>query len=85
MAIKLGTDPRRSDQQVLHLLTADTLCPSEDGLSASRAQVRGATTLPHGTGKCVRVCVFAEGEGAQAARDAGALPALAFAHICASA
>ena len=29
VAIKLGTDPRRSDQQVLRLLLADTLCHSE--------------------------------------------------------
>ena len=34
--------------------------------------VRGATTLPHGTGKEVRVAVFAQGESADAARDAGA-------------
>ena len=26
--------------------------------------VRGATTLPHGSGKQVRVCVFAQGESA---------------------
>ena len=46
--IRLGTDPRRGDQQV-----------------------RGATVLPFGTGKAVRVCVFAEGEAAEAARKAG--------------
>ncbi len=34
--------------------------------------VRGAVVLPHGTGKSVRVIVFAEGEHAQQARDAGA-------------
>ena len=34
--------------------------------------VRGATTLPHGTGKDVRVAVFAQGDSADAARDAGA-------------
>ena len=33
--------------------------------------VRGAAVLPHGTGKSVRVCVFAEGEDAEKARDAG--------------
>ena len=27
--------------------------------------VRGATTLPHGTGKSVRVAVFAQGENAE--------------------
>ncbi len=34
--------------------------------------VRGATTLPHGTGKTVRVAVFAQGEAADKAGAAGA-------------
>ncbi|MDE0054283.1 MAG: 50S ribosomal protein L1 [Gammaproteobacteria bacterium] len=34
--------------------------------------VRGATTLPHGTGKEVRVAVFAQGENAEKAKQAGA-------------
>ena len=34
--------------------------------------VRGATTLPHGTGKTVRVAVFAQGENADKATAAGA-------------
>ena len=34
--------------------------------------VRGATTLPHGSGKQVRVCVFAQGEVAESAKVAGA-------------
>ncbi|MBP1152892.1 MULTISPECIES: 50S ribosomal protein L1 [Methylocaldum] len=34
--------------------------------------VRGATVLPHGTGKSVRVAVFAQGANADAAREAGA-------------
>jgi large subunit ribosomal protein L1 len=34
--------------------------------------VRGATTLPHGTGKSVRVAVFAQGENADKATAAGA-------------
>ncbi|MGD8177375.1 50S ribosomal protein L1 [Marinimicrobium sp. ARAG 43.8] len=34
--------------------------------------VRGATTLPHGTGKDVRVAVFAQGANADAAKEAGA-------------
>lgn len=49
VAINLGVDPRKSDQNV-----------------------RGATTLPHGTGKVVRVAVFAQGANAQKAKDAGA-------------
>jgi large subunit ribosomal protein L1 len=35
-------------------------------------QVRGTVVLPHGTGRDVRVLVFAKGEKAQEARDAGA-------------
>jgi large subunit ribosomal protein L1 len=34
--------------------------------------VRGTCPLPHGSGKKVRVLVFAEGAAAQAAKDAGA-------------
>ena len=34
--------------------------------------VRGSISLPHGTGKTVRVAVFAEGEQARAAEEAGA-------------
>ena len=34
--------------------------------------VRGATTLPHGTGKSVRVAVFAQGDNAEKATAAGA-------------
>jgi large subunit ribosomal protein L1 len=49
VAINLGVDPRKSDQNV-----------------------RGATTLPHGTGKTVRVAVFTQGANVQKAKDAGA-------------
>lgn len=34
--------------------------------------VRGATTLPHGSGKEVRVAVFTQGASAEAAKEAGA-------------
>jgi len=34
--------------------------------------VRGATVLPNGTGKTVRVAVFTQGDNVQAAQDAGA-------------
>jgi large subunit ribosomal protein L1 len=34
--------------------------------------IRSTVALPHGTGKSVRVLVFAQGDAAQAARDAGA-------------
>ena len=35
-------------------------------------QVRGAVVLPNGTGRSVRVLVFAKGDNVQAAKDAGA-------------
>src|SRR5262247_2996271 len=38
----------------------------------SNQMVRGTCPLPHGSGKKVRVFVFAEGEGARAAKEAGA-------------
>jgi len=47
--MKLGVDPRHSDQQV-----------------------RGNVVLPHGTGKNVRVIVFAKGALEDKAKDAGA-------------
>ncbi len=34
--------------------------------------VRGAVVMPRGTGKSVRVCVFAQGANAEAAKEAGA-------------
>ena len=37
-------------------------------------QVRGAVTVPYGTGKTVRVGVFAEDEAAELARSAGSTP-----------
>lgn len=49
VAVNLGVDAKKSDQQV-----------------------RGATTLPNGTGKAVRVAVFTSGNNANAAKDAGA-------------
>ncbi len=38
----------------------------------SDQSVRGATSLPHGTGKTVRVAVFTQGANAEAAKEAGA-------------
>ena len=49
VAIRLGVDPRKSDQVV-----------------------RGATVLPNGTGKDVKVAVFAQGDKAEDAERAGA-------------
>lgn len=49
VSLKVGVDPRQSDQMV-----------------------RGTCPLPHGSGKNVRVLVFATGDAAEAARQAGA-------------
>lgn len=49
VAIRLGVDPRKSDQNV-----------------------RGATVLPNGTGKKVRVAVFTQGDNVEKALEAGA-------------
>src|SRR5205809_722592 len=38
----------------------------------SDQMVRGTCPLPHGSGKLVRVLVFAEGQSAKAAKEAGA-------------
>jgi large subunit ribosomal protein L1 len=44
------------------------------GIDAKKSDqvVRGSTVLPHGTGKNVRVAVFAQGNNAEAAKQAGA-------------
>ena len=44
------------------------------GIDARKADqnIRGSISLPHGTGKTVRVAVFAEGEKAREAEEAGA-------------
>lgn len=67
-AIKLAKEihPAKFDETVeLHIKT---------GLDPRHAeqQIRGSTVLPHGLGKVLRVLVFAEGEAASAAREAGA-------------
>ena len=49
LSIRLGVDPRQSDQQI-----------------------RGAVVLPHGTGRSMKVLVFAKGEKAKEAEEAGA-------------
>jgi large subunit ribosomal protein L1 len=44
------------------------------GIDARKSDqgVRGATTLPHGTGSDVRVAVFTQGDNAEKAKEAGA-------------
>ncbi len=60
------TAPAKFDETVeLHMRT---------GLDPRHAdqQIRGTALLPHGLGKQIRVLVFAEGEGARNAEQAGA-------------
>lgn len=67
-AVKLAKETAyaKFDETVeLHLRT------SLDSRHADQ-QVRGTVLLPHGLGKQVRVAVFAEGEGAKLAEEAGA-------------
>lgn len=44
----------------------------QTGVDARKMMVRGMVSLPNGTGKSVKVCVFASGEQAKAAEAAGA-------------
>ena len=66
IALAKKTAPAKFDETVeLHLRT---------GLDPRHAdqQIRGTALLPNGLGKTVRVLVFAEGEGARNAQQAGA-------------
>ena len=66
MSLVVETAPAKFDETVeLHVKL---------GVDSRHAdqQVRGAIVLPHGTGKTVRVLVFAKGDKADAAREAGA-------------
>ena len=71
-------DPREGVETVLKTATAKfdetveiSLRLGVDSLHADQ-QVRGAVVLPNGTGKTVRVLVFAKGEKAREAQEAGA-------------
>jgi large subunit ribosomal protein L1 len=66
IALAKQAHPAKFDETVeLHMRT---------GLDPRHAdqQIRGTALLPHGLGKTVRVLVFAEGEGARNAEQAGA-------------
>ena len=66
VALAKDTTTTKFDSTVeVHIRTA--LDPRQ-----SDQQVRDVVVLPHGLGKTVRVLVFAQGEGAAAARSAGA-------------
>lgn len=68
VAFVCGTQAAKFDESVdLHIsLNIDPRQADE--------QVRGTMTLPHGTGAAARVAVFAEGDAARAAEEAGASP-----------
>jgi len=63
--IKKTANPNFFETLVLHLLTG------ADGRHADQ-QIRGAVVLPHGTGKTVRILVFAKGPKEDEAKAAGA-------------
>ena len=44
----------------------------QTGIDSRKMMVRGMVSLPHGTGKSVKIAVFANGEHAKAAKEAGA-------------
>ena len=44
----------------------------QTGIDARKMMVRGMANLPHGTGKSVKIAVFANGDKAKEAKDAGA-------------
>ena len=52
------------------------------GIDARKSDqnVRGATVLPHGTGRDIRVAVFTQGANAEAAKAAGAEP-VSYTHL----
>ena len=54
-------------------MTKPSKCTSSLGVDSRHAdqQVRGAVVLPNGTGKKVRALVFAKGDKAKAAEEAG--------------
>ena len=66
MGLAKETSSTKFDSTVeIHIRT--TLDPRQ-----ADQQIRDVVVLPHGLGKTVRVLVFAQGEGAAAAREAGA-------------
>jgi len=66
MGLAKETSSTKFDSTVeIHIRT--TLDPRQ-----ADQQIRDVVVLPHGLGKTVRVLVFAQGEGATAAREAGA-------------
>ena len=67
-AVELVTTfPKRGFDETVDLVVRLGVDPRK-----AEEMIRGTVALPAGTGKAVRVAVFAQGDQAQAARDAGA-------------
>lgn len=52
--------------------SVDIACSLNVNLKESEGSIRGATVLPHGIGKTVKVCVFCKGEDINKAKEANA-------------
>ena len=63
----IGTFPKRNYDETVDMVMRLGVDPRK-----ADEMIRSTVSLPAGTGKAVRVAVFAQGEAAQAARDAGA-------------
>jgi large subunit ribosomal protein L1 len=63
----IGAFPKRNYDETVDLVVRLGVDPRK-----AEEMLRGTVSLPAGTGKAVRVAVFAQGDAAQAARDAGA-------------
>jgi large subunit ribosomal protein L1 len=66
-AAVVGAFPKRNYDETVDLVIRLGVDPRK-----AEEMLRGTVSLPAGTGKTVRIAVFAQGDAAQAARDAGA-------------
>jgi large subunit ribosomal protein L1 len=79
---KVGTTEQASVEEALQIVKSSASCKFDESVDVavnlgidprkSDQNVRGTTVLPRGTGKTVRIAVFAQGEQAEAAKKAGA-------------
>jgi large subunit ribosomal protein L1 len=79
---KVDSTHRYTLEEALDIITANPIAKFDESVDIairlgvnprhSDQMVRGACALPHGTGKTVRILVFAKGEKEKEAQDAGA-------------
>ena len=79
---KVGITEQASVDEALQIVKSSASCKFDESVDVavnlgidprkSDQNVRGTTVLPRGTGKTVRIAVFAQGEQAEAAKKAGA-------------